>query len=473
MKNILIYMVLLTPAWLFSQTVTVSESINIREDITYHLLDDQRGNTLVFHDQSTRFSIEGFDERLHKKWDKEIELDKKRPEIIDVASVNGDFCVMYTYRNKQNLLLKAHRYNPGADLVDSITFKDFGSVFYKPRLEVSYSEDKKIALLWSVDDQKEIYAIAFHMGRMKMLWEKTIKTDNLIFSRDFHQMLVNNNGDMFLVLKKDNRRSKLNEHFLEILEYAGGEKEALRKFIVPMRGHLTYDAFFTFDNLNKAIVAGGMYSDDNPVRAEGIFYLNMSWKNPENTILEFHPFDIDFINILTEKDKSRNKGLPEAEVQEIVLRHDGGIILVGELSKEFVRGGATTGYYARNNIRPIIDYYYDDLFLISIHPNGQFHWRNILHKKQYSQDDDAAYSSYFMAKTPSALRIIFNDEIKQENTVSEYIIRGDGQYDRNAVMNTERKDLSLRFHDAVQISANEIIVPSERRHKLKLVKVSY
>ena len=78
-----------------------------------------------------------------------------------------------------------------------------------------------------------------------------------------------------------------------------------------------------------------------------------------------------------------------------------------------------------------------------------------------------------MAKTPTALRVIFNDEIKQENTVSEYIVAGDGHYEHSTVMNTERKELSIRFRDAVQVAAGEIIVPSERRNRLKLVKIVY
>ena len=96
-----------------------------------------------------------------------------------------------------------------------------------------------------------------------------------------------------------------------------------------------------------------------------------------------------------------------------------------------------------------------------------------MHKKQYSQDDDAAFSSYFLLKTPSALRVIFNDEAKYETTVSEYVLTGSGEADRNAVMSTESQKLRLRFRDAVQVAANELIVMSESRSKLKLVRVTY
>ena len=469
----LIYLFFLLPSVLVAQSVLVSDEYSIRENLSYYLLDDQRGNVLLFHDRTTKFEVYGFDERLHKQWEKEIELDKKRPEIIDVASVGGDFCVFYTFREKGHLILKVHRYNPGANLVDSITVKDLGTVFYQPKWEVEYSEDKKIALFWSVEDQENLTVMAFHMGRMKLLWERQLSPNDVLFSRDFKQMLVDNNGSMFLILEKNNRRSRMEEHHLEILECGGAEDSQVKRYTVDMQSHLTFDVQFTFDNLNQSLVAGGLYSEDNTGIANGLFYLNIPNSNPNDPVLVFHSFENEFVNVLLEKDRAKNRGLPEAYVQEIVLRRDGGILLIGELAKEFMRGGNSSAYYTRTGARPIVDYYYDDLFIFSFHPNGHLHWKDILHKKQYSQDDDAVYSSYFLAKTPSALRLVFNDEVKQANTVSEYVVRGNGEYDRNAVMNTDQKNLSIRFRDGIQISANAFVAPSERRHRVKLVKVDY
>ncbi|MEO1259869.1 MAG: hypothetical protein AAFZ15_13840 [Bacteroidota bacterium] len=468
-----IYLFFLLPSWLSAQTVLVSEEVPIRENISYFVLDDKRGNVLLFHDRETKFEVQGYDERLHQQWEKEIELDRKRPEIIDVASVGGDFCVFYTFRQRGKMIAKAHRYNPGADLVDSVTMKNFGAVFYKPNLQVEYSEDERIALIWSVENQEKITAMAFHMGQMKLLWEREFTAENFLFSRDFKQMLVDNNGNMYLVLEKENRRSRQEKHFLEIYEVGGSESNQVKRYTINMMGHLTYDVKFTFDNLNQSLVAGGLYGDDNIAFSNGFFYLNISHDNPAKQTLIFHPFENDFINVLTEKNRSKNKGLTEVAVQEVVLRRDGGILLIGELAKEFIRGGNNAAYYGRNGVRPIVDYYFDDIFLISLHPDGKIHWKNILHKKQYSQDDQAVYSSYFLAKTPSALRLVFNDEVKQENTVSEYVVRGNGEYDRNAVLNTERLDLSIRFRDGIQISSKAFVAPSERRHKVKLVRVAF
>ncbi|MEM1220739.1 MAG: hypothetical protein AAGH79_17595, partial [Bacteroidota bacterium] len=98
---------------------------------------------------------------------------------------------------------------------------------------------------------------------------------------------------------------------------------------------------------------------------------------------------------------------------------------------------------------------------------------SILYKRQYSQDDDAVFSSYLLLKTPTALRMLYNDEIKYENTVFEYEINGSGEVDRNAVLNTESQQLQLRIKDGIQVGANEVLIPSERKNRLKLVRVQF
>jgi len=473
MKNKIRTFLFLLPLFAQAQTVTVSEVISTRDNDYYEVIPDNRGNVLLFTSKQTQFKVKGFDSNLHEKWEKELELDKKRPELIQAVPMGGDFCVFYQFRKKGNPVLKAHRYSPSANLRDSVTLKVFDKLFYTPNYQLVVSEDKKVALIYFVEQNNEFTVFSFHMGQMKLLWETNFSLDDFLFQRDFLQILVDNSGNMHLVLSRDNRRARQAGHHLEIFEFGEATQGILQRYEVPMQGHLTYHALFSFDNLNKHLVAAGLYSNDNFARADGYFFLSIAQANHDDQMSRFRPFETDFVNILEEKEKAKNKGLAEVNVQEIVHRKDGGILFIGELNKRFERGVTTGNYYSRTGMRPIVDYYYDDLFLVSIHPDGEEHWKTILHKKQYSQDDDAIYSSYFLAKTPSALRVIFNDEIKQENTVSEYVVAGDGHYEHSTVMNTERKELSIRFRDAVQVAAGEIIVPSERRNRLKLVKIVY
>lgn len=473
MKKISLFIFLLLSLLSAGQTVTVSEAVVLRDDKFYNIMGDGRGNMLLFLDKGNRFDLQGYDQSMNKRWEKNIDLDRRTPEVIEFVPMADGFCIIYQFRNKGSVALKAHRYSLSANLMDSLTIKIFEPTFFPPKINIELSENKKVALLWYARQQNDLFALSFDIERMEVLWEKPLMPDGLSMPRDFQQMLVDNAGNMYLALLKDNQNWRSKSHYIEIFDYGLDTEESLRRYIVPMQEYMSYDIRFSFDNRNRCLTAGGLYFVNNPSRAEGFYYLRIPQKNTQDFFLVFHPFDAEFVNNLLEKENARKKGVPDVSVQDIVLRSDGGVILVGELNKSLSRSSVSPGYYTRGSYRPTVDYYYDDIFLISIHPDGEIHWTDILYKKQYSQDDGAIYSSFFIAKTPTALRLIFNDEIKSENVVSEYVVHSDGRYERQAVMNTERKELMLRLRDAIQISANEIIVPSERRSRLKLVRVTY
>ena len=63
--------------------------------------------------------------------------------------------------------------------------------------------------------------------------------------------------------------------------------------------------------------------------------------------------------------------------------------------------------------------------------------------------------------------------MKEENTVSEYVVSATGHMDRNSVMSTDDQNIRLRFRDALQTGSNELIIPSERRNRLRLVRVEF
>ncbi len=462
------------PHLVVAQTVTVSQPVVLRDETSYEIFSDDRGNVLLFRNRVSEFKVQGFDANMRLSWEKEVELDRRSPVIEGVVQGDGGgFNLIYQFRQKMLPVLKIHRYSPAANLVDSVTIKRFDQAFFTPSFEVAFSEDKNMALIWYIREQTEINALAFDMRQMKLLWEKTFAPEDMVLHRDFLQAIVDNDGNMYFILNKDNSSGRRREHFLEILDFGPGTDSVLRRYTVPMKDYLTYDVKFAYDNLHRALKAGGLYSLDNPTKSEGFYFLSIDQARPDTNLLRFYPFDDDFMAVLNEREKIKKKGIPEATVQKIVMRTDGGFILIGEINKEFQRGATNPNMYGRTGFRPVIDYYYNDVFLISMHPDGNVHWKNILHKKQYSQDDSGMYSSFFLAKTPTALRFVYNDEIKSENTVSEYVVRGTGEFDRNAVLSTQRKELQLRFRDAVQVSAYDFVVPSERRNRLKLVRISF
>lgn len=459
----------------WSQVVTVSEEISLRTDASYEIIGKMKGQHLLFYDKETSFEIIAFDSDLRKKWDKELELDKRRPDVLGIDRLQDTIYLVYEFKERGHTILKAHRYDAGANLKDSVTIKDYGFQFTAPNFQIIRSEDRSKVLVWYIEDNDKINALSFDVKNMELLWDTTIKPEDFILGRDINQFLVDNDGGFHLMIQKHNFRSKSKIHHYEVYYYDQTLSEPSIN-IIPLEGNLTYDAYFSYDNLNDQLVCGGLYSEKNKVWAKGYFLMSIPDDNPEEYSLYFKPFEDELAQNYLEKDANKkNRGIYESAVQEIVLRRDGGILMVVERTKTTQRAYGTTANYvgARNTYSTLTDYYFEHLLVISIHPDGELHWADVLRKKQFSQDDFGAYSSYFLMKTPANLRFIFNDEIKEENTVSEYILEGSGLFERNSVMSTDNQKLRLRFRVGIQIGADEFLVPSERRNRLKLVRVRY
>lgn len=473
MKKLFLLLIITLPVVLTAQKLTISEEILLRNDVAYEIVGSFKDRVLLFRNRVNQFEIEAFDRNMRQTWTKELDLEKRAPKPIGFAPTDTSFLLFFQYRDKGHQILKVNTYDPAANLRDTMTLKDLGFTFYTPNYQLVLSEDKSKVLLYYLENQQTFHSTAFDVLTQQVLWDKSFLPNDISFWEEFQQIIVDNNANMYLILEKNRFRFKREPHYHEIW-MVNNDAATPQRFAVPMgEDRTTFDVQFAYDNMNQQIVAAGLYAERSVERAEGYYYLRMEPEKPGNYLLSFEEFDDEFITGLRGKRVEDNKGLTEVVVQDLVLRQDGGVLMVAELTHEQARimGGGRS--FANNGARQIVDHYYDDIFVISIHPDGKTHWNTTLYKKQYSQDDDAIFSSFFLFKTTNSLHFIFNDEIKFENTVSEYVVFGNGGFDRKSMLSTEKLDLRLRFRDAIQLSAAELIIPSERRNRLRLVKLEY
>lgn len=461
--------VLFFPALLSAQSSAVSEGISIRNDFGYEIIGRLRDRILLFRDKYDEFEVQAFDNQMRVAWSKEMaDLDRRGVQILAVIGGKNDFSVVHRVRRRGYTILRVHKYDPSANLIDSMTVKDYGErVFSPPSLEVLRSEDRNCVVVYNTAERAKLEVTCIRLDKMQVLWDKTVETEADFYESKVEAMTLGNAGDFFLISEHNNRRTKIESHEYHIL-HINAQGDDVRR--VPLRDFLTSDVDFEYDNRNHCLVGAGLYGDKNRERAKGTFYFRAV---PGDTaqVLRYEAFDDKFMSVLRRKNvEADTKGIDDAEVSQLVLRNDGGVLLVVERQHEVMRGAAAGGRgFWRDGVRAVVDFYYDDVLVVALQPDGHVQWKTVLNKKQYSQDDDGTFSSFYIFKRPDGLRFLFNDEIKYDNTCSEYVVSPLGEFDRNGLINTENQGLRLRFRDALQISASECLIPSELRNKLKLV----
>jgi len=460
---------LLNTGKLQAQNITISEEVVLRNDYAYTILGWIGDELLLFRDKGHQFFVQSYDLDLHLKWEREIFLGQSRADIIGVLSDQNKFHILFGMRDRGDYKLFHWAYNQDILLTDTFTLATFPDVFMTPRILMKNSEDKSKVLLYK-EENRSLRAISYDLVNKTVLWNKAFDLDGAILEDEFQSILINNHGDFFLTLRPEKNQSR--NQYLHIFTSKEGVQPVVHDTL--RMGNLEIlDLYPAYDEVQSNLVISGMYGDRNTARAKGFYFIR--YRSDDLAQLNFLPFDESLLSEVSGKEASVSRGLSDFRVQDIALREDGGAVVIAELVKEFSRRSSLpmqqdNGAYARDGW---IDYYFEDLILFAINPDGSEHWKEVLRKRQYSQDDGAMFSSFLLFKTPERLRFLFNDEIKQENTVGGYEVTGVGYTERKTVFNTDYQKLKLRFRDGIQVSNTECIIPSERNNRLSLVRIRF
>lgn len=451
-----------------AQNVVVSQDIELRSDSRYELFAGAEGQVILYRDNPQKVTLNAYGPTLEEVWSRELDLDKSRPNPLGAVVAKGEINVFYIYRKERSLQLKMHRYSARGNMTDSMTIielkDDFANTNYLLQTDVKH----RYAILSMQRDVNTYAVIGIEIASGRVLYQQKLdlSADSFVM-RDFSEVYIDDFGGAYLWSQENNRRSRLDEHVIKIVRVnIQGDYETVTVALPEM---LLYDFKLNVDPLNKRIVGAGYYSL-NPDEAAGVVMLQLPYNLEGSAEIFTAAFPQSVVNAVDPRNK-RAEGIPYIEALDVVFRRNGGILLIGEQRKQTIRTvGGRSGYFG-GTIKT--DYLYEDIVLSSVSSDSLSSWHEVLPKKQFSQDDNAAFSSYFLATTPRQLRLIYNDEVRSGGTVSQYTINGIGGIDRSSLMNTEYQDLWLRHEAGVQVTANSIVIPSERRNRLRLVKVLF
>ncbi len=452
-----------------AQMITISQELGLRSDYSYSILGWVENDMLLFRDKGNSFFIQSFDRKMHLKWEREMLLGDARVDVIGAIAHEDRFHMLFGVRIKGVYRIQHYVYNHEVNLIDSLSLTVYGNSFVTPRIFMEESEDKSKILLYEYQN-RGLTLLSYDLNTKEIGTVHRLSLDGKNLIEDFRSIIVSNSGEFYLTLQSGNIQQ--NRRYLHIYSASPGFNQMLHDTI-PLGNVVLKDIYPTYNHLQQCLVITGLYGTSSSAKAMGFYFFKIF--NNQKPLVSYLPFEEDLLTEINGRGSSSQKGLADFTVQEVALREDGGVVIIAEMVKEFSRRSSLpmqsgTGSYLRDGW---VDYYFEDMILFAIHPDGQEHWKQVLRKRQYSQDDGAMYSSFMLFKTPERLRFLFNDEIKHENTIGGYEVTGTGYIERKTVFNTDYQKLKLRFMNGIQVAHNECIVPSERNNRLSLVRIVY
>ena len=451
------------------QVVTISDELALRNDYAYSILGWVEDDMLLFRDKGSSFFIQSFNRDLHLKWEREMFLGEGRPDIIGVVAHSDRFHVLFGTRIKGIYHIMHYVYGHDVNLMDTSSLTVYENAFVTPRIFMEESEDKSKVLLFEYQ-KRGLTLLSYDLNTKTIGSVSRINLEGKNLIEDFRSIIINNEGEYYIALQSNKLTQRT--QYLHIYSSSPGSYLVLHDTISLGEQELM-DIHPVYDHKQSSLLVTGLYGEINANRAKGMYFVK--YDNRRTPLLSYLPFDDELLTEINGRGNASLKGVSDFMVQDVALRADGGIVVIAEMVKEFSRRSSLpmargSGSYLRDGW---VDYYFEDMILSAIHPDGSLHWEKVLRKRQYSQDDGAMYSSFMLFRTPERLRFLFNDEIKQENTVGGYEVTGTGYIERKTVFNTDYHKLKLRFKDGIQVAHNECIVPSERNNRLNLIRIKF
>ncbi len=466
MRSILIATIFLVASTVSAQRVTVSLPIEI-DRARYTLLGKVGDYNMLFLDSRREFKLLAFDKEMHKLWTRSLREEPADVSVSGIYALNKQIEFFYSTRVKDSTYLIHRTYNVQSVPVDSTIVLKKDKVMTRSFL-FTRSEDKSKVLFFNPIHRKTLQLYVYDVIKKKLLWKDVITFDESV-NNEFQFIEISNSGTVFLVFDENNNRFRRNSHHLKVYTIHGENTVTVER--IDFEDRLTTQLSGKYDNQNHLLLIAGFYSDHSQSESNGLFLFRAGRKSA-GAQSYFKSFDKETIYKLLDKRQRNVNGISDLKIADILLTQGGGVVICGEIRKEyFNRMNYASGFspYGSGSV----DYYYEDIVAIALSSTDEYLWTRVIHKRQYSQDDNAVYSSFFVFRVPSFLELIFNDEISRNSTVSAFGMNGLGEVNRFNLMSTGLQDLRIRFTEAIQTSSSSFIAPSDYKGELKLVYVQF
>lgn len=280
---------------------------------------------------------------------------------------------------------------------------------------------------------------------------------------------LSDRGDLAMLSVQQVRenKKKLDEYSVHFCSLTALTPEHI---VISREREETAGAGIVFDNLNNMLVCAGFSAEPSLTSRTSIFVHRIPVQNPSAAVQQTVPVDDRYkFKLASVNERSVSSGLFSYPIRKMILRNDGGVVLIAEAFYAYEY--SYYDYFTQSYMRRI-DYQFNNVVSISINPDGQIHWLNVIRKTQESTDDGGAFSSFLQMTTDNDLIMIYNNFGNRDNEVKYSVIDASGRFDESHTLRTNVPLLLLpRF--GKQISANEAVMPCMNKKKLSLAKVTF
>jgi hypothetical protein len=477
--------------------------------------------------------------------------DNKRTNFDIIGKVGRNILVFKNNRNDNNIgvydnemkLIKKVNVNPENDRwinVDFIAFPEHAWMIYqfqqksivycmgvkvdgegrmlsKPleldTTRIGWSANNKIYTTTFSDDKKQIMIFKINSRNQKSFLFTTLLFDETLHLKNKQQlsMPMEEKNDYFTDFLLDNDGTLV---FGKFVRRGGGDfitnlslviKEAdassFTMFDMKTGDRVLDDIKIKIDNTNKRYLFSALYYKQRRGNIEGLYTL--VWDRASSSIFreKLLPFTDEMRAQAKGQDSNLRIAFNDYFIKNIIIRKDGGYLLVAESMYTTTRGGGAFNrwdYMGGNNpwASPFNNYYYspfyygsygvpwnrwggpsmryhaENIFLLSFNEHDSLEWTNVIPKSQFDDQTDGLISHQVM-NTGGELHFLFNLYERRTLLLNDQSVGAAGRVTRHPTLRNLDRNIEFMPRFGKQISARSIIMPCQFRNYLIFAKIDF
>lgn len=259
------------------------------------------------------------------------------------------------------------------------------------------------------------------------------------------------------------------------------KEQQLKDIQLPLQKNYMAGVYLRLNDNTNEIYVTAFYSNRKHGDNEGIVYGAYDIEKDELSSFKLIPFDND-LRAATDI-RNRSKAFNDMEIRNVVVKNDGGFLLVAEnyyISTRSNNQSQMMGYYSWYNnmgygpgVVNVREYNYGDIMLVNYDGEGKKVWSNFIRKSQFSQDDNGLFSSFALLNSGANLVFLFNNFTSNRSTVNLASVDAEGNLQLKRMNQGSIAGLDWIPRVGKQIDALEYLIPVLRKNNLGFVRVGF
>lgn len=428
--------------------------------------------------KSRRYKLCYYTFGLVPKWEKSLEAQPEDANIETVSFFNDRVIIISTVteRGTSNIHLYAEFYNSKGVVAGSS--KKIGTVSIaknsftgKPRCRMSPS---KMQLAILLNEQKEEDQLIHAWYCDTALNVSTHYTSHLNYppkDLDVTEAIISDDKQLMLLGSARSKDAAADRKKTQLFRlFMADGNSSTKEYPVNTVNETMSEVSLIFNKRNNSAVVTGFYAENGSFAGTGILYARLMLSEPDSFKIATIPIRSDSQQKLVgERNNSNGVGLFNYPIQKIILRNDGGAVVVAEAA--YLSEYSYYDYFTQSFNRRI-EYHFDNIVVLSVNARGNIDWSEVIRKEQVSMDDEGFYSSFVAMYDPDRMALVFNDDVGRNNMVVAYVIDNLGAMQMKKLTGIS-DNITIIPRSGKQVAESMIIVPATSRKRLYLARIEF